>query len=391
MFNLSSRLALGLIMSSLFIATSASADTVLCVKANKFKTVQAARCPRGFSFVTNLVSRDYVQREINARTGTAGPQGPQGPKGDEGDTGAVGPQGPIGLTGAVGATGPQGLRGETGPQGIAGAVGPQGPIGLTGAIGPKGDRGDTGAVGPQGTQGAAGPQGLRGETGPQGIQGIAGAVGPQGLIGLTGAIGPRGDKGDTGAVGPQGPVGPAGPVGPQGPAGRVDAFRAPPANSTPNCFTLDLSPCWMAYMGCTLKATAVIPSSSGPGSGPGGDPVGLVALSSEVRFHHMPSDTSGQTLRMGLYPSAATPASGGESIVTGRAGQDNKYVWDSASSLFTVQNHRKGCNSDYVAPNQLNSNVETSRYANPYMLTVKPAAMGTSPHKNWVQFRVEVN
>lgn len=331
MFNLSSRLALGLIMSSLFIATSASADTVLCVKANKFKTVQAARCPRGFSFVTNLVSRDYVQREINARTGTAGPQGPQGPKGDEGDTGAVGPQGPIGLTGAVGATGPQGLRGETGPQGIAGAVGPQGLIGLTGAIGPRGDRGDTGAVGPQG---------------------------------------------------PQGPVGPAGPVGPQGPAGRVDAFRAPPANSTPNCFTLDLSPCWMAYMGCTLKATAVIP----PSSGPGGDPVGIVALSSEVRFHHMPSDTSGQTLRMGLYPSA----SGGESIVTGIGGQDNKFVWDSASSLFTVQNHRKGCNSDYVAPNQLNSNVETSRYANPYMLTVKPA-MGTSPHKNWVQFRVEVN
>lgn len=96
-----------------------------------------------------LITKQYVDTEINNIVLTPGPQGPKGDAGAQGIQGPVGPSGgigPQGERGPIGPTGPPGNDGLQGPQGVQGLQGPAGPIGPIGPQGPKGDPGSGGSI-----------------------------------------------------------------------------------------------------------------------------------------------------------------------------------------------------------------------------------------------------
>lgn len=293
--------------------------------------------------ITALESR---VAQVDARAQIAGP------KGDKGDVGAAGPQG------EAGARGLQGERGLQGPTGPTGAVGPQG------ATGPTGATGAVGATGPVGATGAVGPQGAIGPVGPTGPVGATGAVGPQGAIGpvgATGAVGATGPAGATGPIGATGPQGPVGDTGPQGPAGRVDAALFDAPNGT--CTTIDLRDLCGGLMGCTLKALSTDVAGAR-----------VLGFAGEMRFR-----TEGQPVN-----SARASVAAANEVLVGQAGDDNKTFW-SPASIFFIQNHRANCPAGYAAPAQINSAVATSRYIDPFVVTLRPIAAWN------VSVRVEKN
>lgn len=179
-----------------------------------------------------LVTKGYVDEQIEQIELTPGPQGPEGPQGPQGEQGEQGPQG---IQGPQGAQGVKGLDGKS--FNIAGTytsislmnqdfdnveegdfviistdvnnadngkmfrrdsdnftliVDLSGPAGQDGAQGPAGQDGQDGAQGPEGPEGPQGPQG------PQGPAGQDGAQGPRG------EKGEKGDKGDPGTDGADG-------------------------------------------------------------------------------------------------------------------------------------------------------------------------------------------
>jgi len=82
--------------------------------------------------------------------------------------------------------------------------------------------------------------------------------------------------------------------------------------------------------------------------------------------------------------SARASVVGGSEVFVGQAGNDNSTFLNFSGVLF-IQNNRTSCNADYVAPAQINSVFPTSRYIDPFVVTLRPLA-------GWNSFlRVEKN
>jgi hypothetical protein len=116
-------------------------------------------------------------------------------------------------------------------------------------------------------------------------------------------------------------------------------------------------------MGCSLKALSTDVAA-----------VRVLGFAGEMRFR-----TDGQPVNS----ARASVAAANEALI-GQAGDDNKTLW-SPSNLFYIQNHRSGCPSGYVAPAQINSASATSRYIDPFVVTLRPLAAWN------VSLRVEKN
>ena len=120
----------------------------------------------GDADISNLVTKEYLNKQLDEIEFLPGPEGPAGPKGEQGPKGEKGDPGDQGAPGVQGPIGPKGPQGE------------QGEIGPAGEKGEKGDKGDKGDKGEMGLQGAEGPKGDRGEPGPQGPAGKDGVFDP---------------------------------------------------------------------------------------------------------------------------------------------------------------------------------------------------------------------
>jgi hypothetical protein len=153
-------------------------------------------------------------------------------------------------------------------------------------------------------------------------------------------------------------------VGAQGPAGRVDAVAV--AAGVNQCVTVDLREMCAGDFGCTLKTTLIEPALGR-----------VLGVSAEMRFRE--SASAANTAQAAVYAQYD-----GIERTIGQAGFDNITLW-APWGIFALQNNRSGCQAGYVAPAQINSAVATSRYIDPFTLTLR-AATGFS-----AKLRVERN